>query len=226
VRISLIILCAALLATPISASAEQGEKSAVSGMGERVIRGTTNLVTGFAELGMQPYKGYKNGVSFISNRPASATVGTVLGVFRGITHTAGRTTSGAIELLGFWMAFPENDVPTGEPLDALYPWQDGTQYSFLEPNLVEGVTPVGRKLARGLTNTFGGWIDFPGQIAKGITQRNTVPSFFRGIWFAVSRTVHGATETATFLLPAPADTLRPHLDEKWGWSSAVDATQR
>ena len=49
-------------------------------------------------------------VDFIENEAGSKTVGTVLGLFRGISHAGGRMSSGAIELIGFWVS--TNFVPS------------------------------------------------------------------------------------------------------------------
>ena len=72
-----------------------------------------------------------------------------------------------MELFGFWSANPADNDGVGVPLDAQYAWEEGVQYDLFDPSLKEGVKPMGRKLLRGLGNTFLGIAELPGQILKG-----------------------------------------------------------
>ena len=180
------------------------------------------MVTGIVELPMQVYKGYDKGFGPIKNKPCSKTVGTILGIFRGFGHAAGRTSWGALELFGFWTAnAPDNDG-VGVPLDAKYSWQMGEQYSLFKPSLAEGVQPIGRKLVRGLTNTFLGFTELLGQPLKGANEGRVVPGLAKGVWFWASRQFfYGFGNILTCLVPNPEDNPGYAFNGKWPWSALL-----
>ena len=189
------------------------------GMAAKFTRGLINAVTGIVELPYQTYKGYTNGVSFIDNRPASAAVGTVAGLFRGITHSAGRIDYGLLEVFGFWTANPQDYYGIGEPFDAEYSWEWGTQYSMFEPTLEEGVKPYGRKFVYGVANGVCGIVEVPGQIMKGAYQGRILTGTLKGFWFWLSREVYGINESVTFFLPNPKTHPGYPFEEKWPWTA-------
>jgi len=178
-----------------------------------------NGFTGIVELPMQTYKGYKNGVGFIKNEPGSKTVGTVLGIFRGFGHAAGRSGWGFMELFGFWAANAEDNQGVGVPLDAQYAWEFGTQYSLFKPTLGEGIKPVGRKLVRGLTNGFCGIVEVPGQTMKGISDGAAARGLGRGVWYWFSRNIYGFGDIFMCLVPNPEDNPGVALNSQWPWST-------
>jgi len=111
----------------------------LGGMKDKAVRGVVNLYSGIIELPVQIYKGYNNGFGPIQNEVGSKSIGTILGIFRGFGHAAGRTGWGALELFGFWTVNPEDNEGNGVPLDAEYAWEQGTQYNIFEPSLSEGI---------------------------------------------------------------------------------------
>lgn len=193
----------------------------VQGMGQKAVRGAVNSVTGFVEFPMQIYKGYKNGCGLIKNEAGSKTVGTVLGFFRGISHAAGRTAWGGMELVGFWTAAPRVDN-FGTPLDAPYAWQNGTQYSIFKPTLKEGVTPIGQKLVHGLADGFAGIAELPGQIVKGVDEGTVATGVGKGVWYWFSREVYGFGGVLTCLVPNPKDNPGFAMETEWPWSGFTE----
>ncbi len=70
------------------------------------------------------------------------------------------------------------------------------------------------KLARGVANTFFGWMEVPKQAAIG-GQEASLPGFiggiFKGVGMGVGRTLVGAVEIGTFWAPVP-DGYAPMLN--------------
>lgn len=69
--------------------------------------------------------------------------------------------------------------------------------------------PAFEKLGRGLSNTFGGWLEVPYNIDKHYAPGDTGGSFFtgaaHGLFKGLVRTGVGLYETVTFFLPYPED---------------------
>ena len=192
----------------------------VTGMGNKIVRGVVNTFTGWIEFPEQIIKGYDRG--FMGNEDQKL-LGAVVGIFSGIGHSAGRTLSGVSDLAGFWAADPESNEGIGIPLDAEYAWEEGTGYDMFDPNLIEGaVKPIGNKLLRGLGNGIFGFLEFPGQIIKGVKEGAPDLGIIKGLWYWYSREVDGVYEATTFLLPNPASTKGMPFDEKWAWSALGD----
>jgi len=191
----------------------------LEGMASKFTRGLINLVTGIVELPYQTYKGYANGVSFIKNPYASSAVGTAAGLLRGVTHTAGRINYGLLEVAGFWTANPQDYHGIGEPFDAEYSWEWGSQYSIFEPTVEEGVKPLGRKFVYGVANGVAGIVEVPGQIMKGAYQGRILTGTAKGFWFWLSREAYGLNEAATFFLPNPQTHPGYPFEEKWPWTA-------
>lgn len=194
----------------------------VKGMGNKAVRGAVDMVTGIVELPMQTYKGYDKGLGLIKNKPTSKAVGTVLGFFRGLSHSVGRIGSGATELLGFWTANPEDNEGIGVPFDAEYAWNMGTQYSYFDPSLKEGVKPVGRKLAHGVTDAFAGILEVPGQIKTGLDDGNVVVGAGKGVWFWWSRTLNGFSGILLCIVPNHETTEGYAWEGDWPWSALTE----
>lgn len=207
-------LVSCLAATPSFAATTD----VVGGMKDKAVRGVINLFTGIVELPVQICKGYRNGFGPIQNEVGSKTVGTILGVFRGLGHAAGRTGWGAHELFGFWSVNPEDNEGNGIPLDAEYAWEEGTQYNIFEPSLKEGIKPYGRKLLRGIANGFLGIAELPGQTIKGMHDGNVLKGLGKGVWYWFSREVYGMGLAYSFLLPNPADNPGVAFDGEWPWT--------
>jgi len=192
----------------------------VGGMGKKFFRGLINVFTGWTELPAQTIKGYNRSVY-----EGNAVVGTIFGFFRGITYTIGRTASGALELVGFWTANPENNWEIGVPLDAEYAWQQGSSYDYFSPDFEKAtLRPMGRKFLRGLQNTLFGFAELPGQLAKGFSEGTLDYGIMKGLWFVCSREVCGVTDLATAILPSPEENLGYPFDEKYPWGALADST--
>lgn len=211
--IAVLVVSGMLMASQVSA----GEVA--DGMGDRFQRGVKNFFTSIIEFPMQIKKGYNNGVSFIENEAGSKTVGTVLGIFRGVSHWGGRMSSGAIELFGFWAVSPEDNDGVGIPLDHEDAWEDGTQYSLFEPSFEEGIKPIGRKIGRGFGNGLLGILELPGQIKKGADEGNVVKGVGKGFWYWMSRGVYGMKDLTSALAPNPVDNKGVHFEEEWPWDA-------
>jgi len=213
------VLVLALSILLIASSAHAASEDVADGMGKKLIRGVVNIFTGIIEVPVQICKGYHKGFEPLGDGVASKTVGTVLGLFRGVGHAAGRTSWGALETFGFWTANPMDNEGVGLPLDAEYAWEEGTQYSIFEPNLGEGIKPIGRKIGRGLGNTFFGIFELPGQTMKGASDGNLGKGLVRGIWFWLSREVYGLGSLYSAIVPNPTDNPGYAFDHKWPWES-------
>ena len=208
----------------ITSSAYAATDKIGEGMGEKAVRGAVNLVTGIIELPVQVYKGYDKGFEPIENTVFSKTVGTIFGLFRGVGHAAGRMSWGAIELFSFWAANHEDNEGVGIPLDAEYAWETGEQYSIFEPSFEEGIKPIGRKLTRGLADTFLGIAEVPGQAMKGSDEGNFFLGLGRGVWFWLSREVYGISSIFTCIIPNPKDNPGYSLHEDMPWEALAEET--
>lgn len=209
----------ALLFSSVAALAAD-DMSVPERMGNKALRGAIDLFTGVVELPMQVVKGYKNGFGPIKNEAGSKTVGTILGFFRGLGHSAGRVTHGGRELVCFWSADPATNKGVGVPFDAEHPWEMGEQYSYFKPNLKEGVAPVGRKLTLGLANAFTGIVEIPNQIVKAKNDDSSLlVGTGKGFYNFISRTIYGATDVMTlfFLVPNQVETYGYPYSSKYSW---------
>jgi putative exosortase-associated protein (TIGR04073 family) len=203
----------------LTAPAAFAEEDLGVGMAERAIRGASNAFTGIVEIPMQIGKGVVHGVGFIENEAGSRTVGGVLGLFRGISHCAGRTTYGLLEFCSFWAAAPQTNKGVGVPLDSATAWQGGRRYSLFDPTFQEGIVPVPKKLIRGIGNAVFGIVELPGQTVIGFEQGETFGGVVRGVWFTISRWIYGAYDTPTFLLPNPVDSRGVTFNQEWPWGA-------
>lgn len=212
------LICFVLVCFLLTSSAYAANENIGQGMMDKATRGIINLVTGIVELPVQTYKGYKNGFGHIQSPGWSKTVGTVLGFFRGVSHSAGRISWGGLELFGFWTANrPDNDG-VGTPFDAQYAWEEGEQYSIFKPSLEEGIKPIGKKLVLGVADAVVGIVELPAQTAEGAFQGNAWVGLGKGVWFWLSREVYGFTNIFTCIVPNPQDNLGYPLNGNWPWS--------
>lgn len=209
-------LMVVLLLAPVSFAATE---DVVAGMGEKAVRGFVNMFTGIVEVPAQIIKGYKKGFEPIENEVGSKTVGTVLGFFRGFGHAGGRMSWGALELFGFWAVNPEDNEGVGIPFDAEYAWEEGEQYSILDPSFEEGIQPIKEKLLRGAANGFLGLAEIPGQTIKGHQEGNVLKGLGKGFWYGFSRGVYGMGDIFSCLVPNPKDNPGYAFEEKWPWDA-------
>ena len=218
----LILILAVLLITPAAYAATD---NVAEGMFNKAVRGAVNLITGIVEIPAQIIKGYSKGFEPIENEVASKTVGTVLGLFRGVGHAAGRMGWGALELVGFWAVNPEDNEGVGIPLDAEYAWEEGVQYSIFEPSLEEGIKPIGNKLMRGLGNTFLGIAELPGQTIKGANEGNPILGVGKGVWYWFSRELYGIGSIFTCIVPNPEDNPGYPFSTEWPWETLSEEVE-
>jgi len=212
-----LILCLGTIVVAYGANDDIAE-----GMVNKAGNGIVNMFTGFLEFPVQIVKGYKNGFGPIENTAGSKTVGTVLGVFRGVSHAAGRTSWGVLELVGFWSANAEDNEGVGVPLDAKYAWEEGEQYSLFDPSLQEGIKPIGRKLVRGFADAFLGIAEVPGQIKQGVEEKQVVQGTCRGLWFWWSRQLYGSGQILTCIVPNPEENPGYAFNGEWPWSALAE----
>jgi putative exosortase-associated protein (TIGR04073 family) len=189
----------------------------IGGMGKRFIRGVINTFTGWVEIPVQIAKGYKRG---FGGDPDNKAAGAFVGIFDGVWQGLGRTFAGFRDMAGFWAADHRTNDGVGIPLDAEYAWEDGTPYSLTKPSFSQAtVEPMGNKLIRGVSDLLFGVLELPGQITKGIRIHAPDAGVVKGIWYFCSRTLDGAYDAATFLVPNPKDTTALAFDEKWPWDA-------
>lgn len=221
-------LAAAICAVGLCTAVAQAQSDEVlPGMGNKLVRGLVNGITGIVEWPVQTVKGYNNGLSLIENEPTSKAVGTILGFFRGIGHAAGRTVYGGLEVATFWLPNPDSNEGVGVPLDADFAWEQGEQYSIFKPTLKEGLMPYPRKIVRGVANGFAGIAEVPGQIVKGASSGDALVGIpvgaVKGVWFWFGRSANGYADAILFLVPNPPDQVGCGFDEEWPWDALVDA---
>jgi putative exosortase-associated protein (TIGR04073 family) len=225
-RFALLVCVSGLVVgTAVAADAERAgdpqDRSVAGGMVSKAARGLGDVVTSPIELPMQTWKGYQKGKGF-----GGTTLHTVLGLFRGVTHTGGRLAHGAVDFCLFIVPNPEDNDGVGKPLDARWPWQQGEQHGLFDPTLSDGLAPYGRKLARGAGNTLGGVLEVPGQIRKGVDQGRIGTGVFKGFWYFLGRETHGVCDLGLFLLPNPNDTAGSVFEERWPWYALIGEYDR
>ena len=178
---------------------------------DKAKQGITNILTGWLELPFQVYKGYKKGFKDGDLK----ILGGFFGIFRGALHGIGRTASGAYQLTTFALPNPKDNEGVGVPLDSQYVWQEGEQYSFG----AEGTTPIGKKAMRGLSNTFLGIFDMPGQFMKGVKNDKPLVGLGNSILIPVSRMLSGVYDLGTVFLPNSSKGYGYPLEEEYPWDA-------
>ena len=217
-KLSAVLVAIMLLSFTAAAHAQD---SVVDGMAAKFQRGVVNTFTGWVEFPMQIKKGYDEG--FMDNEDQKL-LGAVVGILDGFGHSIGRTTSGLIDLFGFWAANPEDNEGVGLPLDAEYAWEEGTPYNIFEPDIMEGaITPIGNKLMRSLGNIFLGIAELPGQVMKGMDEGDPGMGLVRGVWYWFSREHQGFGDLVTLISPTPADNVGAAFDEEQPWDALSES---
>lgn len=214
---AIMVVFIALVYAPISAMAATSDMG--MGMSKKLQRGVTNTLTGFIEIPAQTIKGAKSGVQKIDTPQISHPLGTVVGFVRGIHQGAGRTLSGVQDTAGFWAADHMNNDGYGIPLDAEYAWEEGTQFHMIEPNLGDGMAPMGKKLVRGAGDAIFSPLEFVGHMGTGIKDSNPGAGFLQGIYFSASRMYTGGSDAVLFALPNPKDTVGNQFDYAYPWGA-------
>jgi putative exosortase-associated protein (TIGR04073 family) len=210
------VLALALIGQLMAAD-DPHQRSIGGGMARKAWLGTVDVVTSPVELPMQVAKGYRKGRGVVGT-----TVHSVFGLFRGVTHTAGRLGHGAFNLALFWLPDPADNHGVGAPLDATFAWQEGEQHGLFDPTLGDGLAPYGRKLGRGLGNALAGICEIPGQTMRGSRDDHLLRGMGRGVWYFLGRECNGVVDIGLFLLPNPRDTYGSVFNERWPWYAMVD----
>jgi putative exosortase-associated protein (TIGR04073 family) len=84
----------------------------------------------------------------------------------------------------------------------------------------EVVGGMSEKVVRGVTNIATGWVEFPKQIFLTFKNEGVVKGIFigplKGVGMTVVRTVSGAAEVGTFIIPFPGF-YDPFFDPAYVW---------
>lgn len=205
----------------------------INAMGAKLYRGAVNVLTGWWEIPAQICKGCSGGCGPCG----SGCFGAIGGLFKGMWFAVGRTLSGAGDLVGFWAADPCDNCGIGYALESEYSWNDcpvGTCPQCNQPKPCSCnpcspcgadlgcLEPAGAKLMRGLGNGLFGIAELPGQICRGVKNGACDLGIIKGLWYALSRTIDGAVDVASFLFPNPTDTKGLKFDDKWPWNAMSD----
>lgn len=213
------ILLLAMFLT-LAAAAYADSDVMLSNMGAKLKLGIANTFTGWMEIPVQAYKGSKQGYfGDERNKLAGALAGTLEGICAG----TGRTISGISDIVGFWALDPASNDGVGIPLEAQKAWEQGEVYDLLNPSLEEAtITPVAKKLGRGLINTVFGVAEIPGQIVKGVKERSIDLGIIKGLWNFLSREISGLSDLVTACLPTPKDVTGNTFDKDWPWTDLCE----
>lgn len=187
----------------------------LSKMTEKLRRGIVNTFTGWVEFPAQIAKGFKRGFRGDAD---NKILGVLCGVFDGIGHSIGRTSSGVADLISFWAAGPSDNVNVGIPLDAEYAWERGGPHDVFDPSFTDGaLAPMTNKLFRGAGNAIFGFMELPDQIARGFSKGALDFGIFRGLWFWASREISGISDVITAPFPNPEYPVGISFDKGWPW---------
>lgn len=218
-KLSVVFLALSLLSFTGTAHAASDEL--IDGMASKAWHGAVDMLTGWIEFPAQIIKGYNEG--FMDNDDLKL-VGAIGGIFEGFGHSMGRTFSGMGNLFTFWAANAESNEGIGLPLDAEYAWEEGEPYNVFDPDLIEGaVKPVGKKFIKGAGDALLGFVEVPGQIAKGISDGAPDFGIVKGIYYWFSRTANGFTDMMLSIAPNPRETYGIAFDEEYPWEALTDS---
>ncbi len=214
-----LIICVLFLCVP---AAHAASNDLLDGMFQKLGRGVVDTLTGWIEFPAQIVKGYRDGLTGDGQKK---TLGAIAGIFKGMSHSFGRTSSGFSDILTFWAANSEDNEGVGIPLDADYAWQRGVPHDYLYPTFTEGTfEPMGKKFIRGLGNAFLGWVEIPGQMLKE-TQKGALDlGFVKGMWYWFSRTADGFSDMFTAFSPNHVDEKGIAFEEEWPWDAFSQTT--
>ncbi|MCM8786710.1 MAG: exosortase system-associated protein, TIGR04073 family [Candidatus Omnitrophica bacterium] len=201
--VSLLVLLL-LFSTSVYAQTTYFEKSV-----EKAKQGLVNFFTGWLEVPYQISKGYNDGWGESQNK----LLGGFFGIFRGIIHGLGRTSTGIYQFVTFPLPNPKDNKGVGIPLDSENVWDGGTQYSIVN----QGLEPVGKKAYRGFVNTFGCLFEVPSQLHKGFSQDHPFVGLGKAIVYPLGRATSGIYDLVTVVLPNNVEGYGYALSEKMPW---------
>ena len=113
---------------------------------------------------------------------------------------------------------------------AIFAFSATASYAATGEELVEG---MGKKLVRGVINTFTGWVEFPAQIIKGYNEGfmgdednkilGTIAGIFDGIGHSAGRTLSGLTDLVGFWAANPESNegVGFPLDAEYAWEEGT-----
>jgi hypothetical protein len=189
---------------------------------EKGKHGIINTLTGWLEIVVQAIKGYEKGLDEQGNNKAAAGL---KGVLRGIVHGVGRTANGLLQLATCFLPNHPDNEGVGIPLDGEYAWnKEGPEYCLFK----DGAEPLGEKAFRGLSDTVGGFYEFPTQLGKASTADNLgdrLLSICKAITYPVARILSGSVDLVTLFLPNDVKTYGKHFDDKYPWGSDDDSEE-
>jgi len=184
------------------------------GMTEKGTHGLVDIGSGWMEFPLQTYRGYNDGASFVQYPALKYPLGGLLGMMRGATHTAGRTTWGVVTLMGFWTSNPPDNKSVLFLLDGEYAWDKGTKKTIFAPTFKNGFYRLWSRYARGIEDPIIGLGEIPGQAYKTSREgHNWLRGVPRGMWFSVSRCYNGLADLILLPLPGPEMTFGVPYDE-------------
>jgi putative exosortase-associated protein (TIGR04073 family) len=215
-RLSLVLVCGAVL---LAARLSAAEDNYANGMTEKFCHGLVSIATGWLEVPLQVKKGYDRGVSCVKPCAGSKSLGALLGVGRGVSHTLGRTAWGALELATFWAPNHTTNADLQLLQDSFYPWEEGTLKPFRCPAVKDGAHKLAMRFERGLDDLVGSLLEIPGQIRKADASGNFLPGIPKGLYCTVGRMVNGAGDIVLIALPSPVDNLMVPFDEVKPWDA-------
>jgi putative exosortase-associated protein (TIGR04073 family) len=210
-----VLAIAVLLMFVISLPVYGQEINYPQGAVEKGKQGIINTFTGWLEIPVQISKGYKQGVG---EEGKNNLLGGVLGFFRGLGHGVGRTASGLFQLVTCVLPNPQDNQDVGIPLDSQYAWEEGQQYSVFN----DGFQPIGNKVARGFTDSFGCLLEVPGQLQKAAHQNTFIDGLVgvcKAVFYPVARLASGVYDLATFIFPNDTKTYGRPFDEENPWDA-------
>jgi len=184
------------------------------GMSEKGTHGLVDCFTGWMEFPIQTYRGYMAGASFVQYPALKYPLGGFLGMMRGATHTAGRTTWGLVTLVGFWASNPPDNKDVLFLLDGEYAWDQGTKKTIFDPTFKDGAARFWHRFDRGIEDPIIGLAEIPGQGYKTSREgHDWLLGIPRGLWFSVSRCYNGVFDLVLLPLPGPEMTFGVPYDE-------------
>ena len=70
-----------------------------------------------------------------------------------------------------------------------------------------------------------GFVEVPGQIAKGMTEKAPDLGIIKGLWYWYSREVYGIGDLVSVIFPISEDNPGVAFDEEYPWDALVGALE-
>ena len=214
-------LCLIALVFSLAFTVHAVEDCWAYGAVNKITRGCVNIVTGWTELPLQTYYGYEEGVDYgvvnlRENPAASRSLGTIIGLGRGIGHALGRTVWGVVDVVTFWAKAPTDDPDSQLLLDREYVWNERKPVNFSEPTIKAGARKIGYRATRGVDEIFFSLPEIPCQTQlywEKYGNETFALGILNGVWLAGSRIFNGAADLLFCWLPGYESSLQIPYDE-------------